>query len=638
MGTLRQVTVGIASLAALGTSFAAGVSVGDDARPKGRDQVAVAAGIKRLPTGSQPAVLAGALTSATSCDELLKWYVAEGIKRVGPYGWDSLIYNNTDMMVFEDSAPTAMTASRAQASSSQKAAIASATGTNVQEAGVDEPDVVKTNGTIVARIKDDRLTTYDVTGTAPEQLASVHLADITEAEMLLVGDYLVVLGKDDQTANLTNRTRMIQLDVSDPGAPVVTNTKVFSSALVSATQHGTTVRLTMSQGLPDLNFTQPRRWRNEKAALKRNQKVVRESKIEDWLPNVSDGDVADTEPVSLCTSVAIPEEDSGLGTLSIVGFDVNSPESWDVAAVTTESQIAYASSDHLYLATTAGWSDECCWEDWGMRGQSTSADGVTDLHAFALDGIATTYVGSGEVEGRIADRWSMDESDGVLRVAVGATNATGNFNSVVTLALEGDQLTEVGRLDKLGVNEDIQSMRWFDSLAIMVTFRQVDPLYAIDLSERQPRLLGELKIPGFSDYLHPIGPERIIGMGVDATLRGRTRGAQAGLFNLADIANPRLVSKLTYGPRAQALAGEDPRQFTWLPDQRTALTVVAKGYDSRTGFISVLKLVDGEFQNRMVEVEYGDEVSEVRLVPLTSGPSSGKVVLVTGDDLRFFSI
>ena len=99
----------------------------------------------------------------------------------------------------------------------------------------------------------------------------------------------------------------------------------------------------------------------------------------------------------------------------------------------------------------------------------------------------------------------MDEHDGVLRLAVGPSAETGNFNSVVTLREDGDDLEEVGRVDGLGVGEDIKAVRWFDGLAIVVTFRQVDPLYPVDLTDPDdPRLLGELKIPGFSEYLHPI--------------------------------------------------------------------------------------------------------------------------------------
>ena len=131
--------------------------------------------------------------------------------------------------------------------------------------------------------------------------------------------------------------------------------------------------------------------------------------------------------------------------------------------------------------------------------------GRSRLYAFALADDTATYVASGVVDGVIADRWSMDEHDGVLRVAVGPSQETGNFNSVVTLREDGDDLVEVGRVDELGVDEQIKSVRWFDDLAIVVTFRQVDPLYAgrPDATRTHPRLLGELKIPGFSEYLHP---------------------------------------------------------------------------------------------------------------------------------------
>ena len=124
-------------------------------------------------------------------------------------------------------------------------------------------------------------------------------------------------------------------------------------------------------------------------------------------------------------------------------------------------------------------------------------DGTTDLHAFSLSDDDATYLGSGEVEGSVADRWAMDSADGVLRVAVGATGDTGNFNSVVTFGERDGALVELGRVDRLGVDEQIKAVRWFDDLAFVVTFRQTDPLYAIDLADpAAPRVLGKLKIPG----------------------------------------------------------------------------------------------------------------------------------------------
>ena len=638
---LRNTVVGIASLASLGASFAVGTTYGDGTDP--RSGAPIAASNRPFSLRTVSAAMTGSLDSGKSCAELLEWYRDEGVKLVGPYGWGSSIYAAQDMATgVRDAGPADFNGLNVapRAAGTLTGATSSATGTNVQEAGVDEPDVVKTDGSTLVRVQDDRLTTYDVSSGEPRRLISVRLEDITDASLLLAGDRVIALGADDASANTTGRTRMILVDLSDPTAPEILETRVFSSALVSASQHGDTIRLVLSQGLPELDFTQPRRWRSEKSALERNQEVVRESTLEDWLPMVS-GSETDEEALVNCGDVAIPDDDSGLGTLAVVGFDADESSTWSVSAVATDSRTAYTSAERLYLATEAGgwwggWGVDCCWE--GNRPMVSEPDGVTRLHQFELDGIAAQYQASGEVEGRVADRWSMDEADGVLRVAVGPTNATGNFNSVVLLKAEGEGLVEVGRVDKLGVNETIQSMRWFDTLAVMVTFRQIDPLYAIDLSDPEvPRLLGKLKIPGFSDYLHPIGPERIIGMGVNASLNGRTRGAQAGLFNLADVTNPRRVSTVEYGPRTEALAGADPRQFTWLPDQRTALTVIARGYGSRTGLVAVLKLVEGEFVSRLVEVEYGDEVSQVRLVPLASGPAAGSVILVTGDDVRSFT-
>ena len=217
----------------------------------------------------------------------------------------------------------------------------------------------------------------------------------------------------------------------------------------------------------------------------------------------------------------------------------------------------------------------------------------------------------------------------MLRVAVGPTGATGDFNSVVTFRQEGNDLVETGRLDELGVGEDIQSVRWFDTLAIVVTFRQVDPLYAIDLTDAdRPRLMGELKIPGFSAYLHPLGQHRLLGLGEGPADNGQW-GAQAGLFNVTDLTDPTRLDVVSYGPGTQALATQDPRQLTWLPDGRTVLSVSPTTARRRDRLrLGAHRSATGDLANRMVEVEYGDEVTAVRLVPLPDG----RVVLVTGDD------
>ena len=221
------------------------------------------------------------------------------------------------------------------------------------------------------------------------------------------------------------------------------------------------------------------------------------------------------------------------------------------------------------------------------------------------------------------------------RVAVGPSSETGDWNSVVTLREDGSALVEDGRVDRLGIGEQITSVRWFDDLAIVVTFRQVDPLHAVDLTDpTAPRLLGELEVPGFSEYLHPLGEHRLIGIGQDASARGELRGAQAALFDVTDLTRPRQLDVVRYARGTWAGAATDPRQLTWLPEQRVVLTVVGRGWGASTGWVSVLSLDDGTVSNRMVEVEHGTDVAQVRLVPL----ASGRVALVTGEDVTAFDL
>jgi hypothetical protein len=628
----------VAAVAALGTSFVAGMAVagGTTATPP--------TGPGTPPPLTAPLRLANAdLRLPGSCDALLESYVERGVERVGPYGWDSPVYyyaedggflSGADGEAVADSAPqpAAPVEDRVVEQGS------SATGTNVQEVGVDEPDVVKTDGELLARVLEEDVVLYDVTGSEPVELSDLDLPSVVDsAELLLADDSLVVVGSIEN-GDAVGDTRLITYDVSDPTAPVLVDDRGFDAHLVAAVQHDDDVRLVLNAGLPDLDFVQPRFWRDDEEARERNREVVRDSVVEDWLPTVTtydaQGEESGSAPLLDCAMVTVPDtDDAALGTMAVLGFDVDDPADTDRLGVATDTRLAYFSPTRMYLATSAWSTWGCCWD--GMPVSGTADDGRSRIYAFELDGTDATYAASGAVDGVIADRWSMDEHDGVLRVAVGPSQETGNFNSVVLLREDGSDLDEVGRVDKLGVGEDIKSVRWFDTLAIVVTFRQVDPLYAIDLTDQEsPELLGELKIPGFSEYLHPISGERLIGLGQDASLDGMLRGAQAALFDVSDLTRPRRTDVVGYRAASVAAAAADPRQFTWLPDADTALTVVSEGWEGRTGWVSVLSVEGDALSNRMVEVEYGNDVDSVRLVPLPDG----RVVLMTGEDVSFFDV
>ena len=505
-------------------------------------------------------------------------------------------------------------------------------GTNVQELGVDESDVVKVAGSLLLRMREGELLAYDVSGDEPSLLSATRIDDARGngvvgdpgGELLFVGGRAVVLGTSDDGLSTTITT----VDLSDPTSPSIVDATTVRGRASAVRLHGDVVRVVLQNGLPELDFSYPDGTFGQIRSRLRNRSLVRDTTLADWLPTV------DGEPLVDCEDVAVPDdEEISLGTTTVVAFDPASPTSRTTTAVATDSDTSYFSTDRFYLA--AGGPQWGMWRDCIDCGFGGMPTGTTPIFAFALDGADTTYVASGEVEGTIADRWSMDAVGGSLRVAVGPSSETGNFNSVLTLREDGSGLVEDGRVDDLGIDEQIKSVRWFDDLAIVVTFRQTDPLYAIDLSDpADPRLLGELKIPGFSEYLHPLGEQRLIGMGQDASLDGMTRGAQAALFDVTDLTNPRQIDVVRYDRDTFAGAGTDPRQFTWLPEQRVALTVVSQGWEGTTGWVSVLSLDDGSMTNRMVEVEHGSDVADVRLVPL----ASGKVALVTGEDVSFFRV
>jgi hypothetical protein len=628
--TLRRAGIGAVALAALAGSFAAGAAWHDQPQRSGR--------LVAAPDTPTDPRTGPRLVAADSCDQLLAWYVDNTVDRVTAWGWDDL-----RVYAMEDAPSAGDGAVASPSSPSAKDVTSSDTGTNVQEAGVDEPDVVKTDGSLLVRIDGGSLTTYDVTGATPTRLGSLALPGIDRdnrgnpAELLLVGDRAVVLSTDRQYFDdNTLRTVVRTVDLTEPAAPAVVAEQTYDAELLSARQYGDTVRLVVGSGLPDLDFVQPSGSRTEREARAQNRAIVRASSIRDWLPTVREGE-GEATLLADCDAMRLPATFSGAGSVVVVGFRAADPGTRSVTGVATASQTVYSSTDRLYLATSAGWGLGCCvMVDGPGRFDN---DGTTDLHAFSLSDDDATYLGSGEVEGSVADRWAMDSAGGVLRVAVGATGDTGNFNSVVTFGERDGALVELGRVDRLGVDEQIKAVRWFDDLAFVVTFRQTDPLYAIDLADpAEPRVLGRLKIPGFSEYLHPIGDDLLLGLGSDADASGMTRGGQAAVFDVSDLTHPERVATHGYGVGRQTRAGQDPRQFTWLADRRTALTVVERWGTSggSSAVVSILEVgEDGGLTARQVAGAYGnDDVATLRTVPLPDG----RVVVSSADRTAFLDL
>jgi beta propeller domain-containing protein len=507
----------------------------------------------------------------------------------------------------------------------------SATGTNVQETGVDEPDTVKTDGKLVVRLRGHSLIVYDSSGTTMVKRSTTNLPDLQDGEILLTGKTVVAIGADQVTpqdgeTGQPRGSRVITISLAKPSAPAIESTTTYSSRVLSARQHGLVVRLVLAAGLPDLNFIQPEGKKVTKhQALAANRLAIQLTTIQDWLPTYDSGNGA--KQLLDCSDVAIPPDSGGLDTVSVVGFDASTPTKHQAIGLAGATTTAYESADHLFLADgpTSWGCALACGGFVSSRPSERQGGGTTHLYDFKLDGVNAIHVASGEVEGSVKDRWSLDEADDVLRVAVQPSSETGNFNSVVTFRRKGQQLVEIGRLDHLGSGEQLKGVRWFDDLAVLVTYRELDPLFTIDLTDpARPRLIGKLKVPGYSDYLHPLGQNQMLGVGYGSD------GAQIALFDVSDLAHVKRTAVEHYRG-AEAIAGWEPRAFTWLPDQQTVLTVLRKGQQVK---LAAVQVRDGHLTSTTTNVEYGDDAAQVR----TFGQPDGRVVLVTGEDVRFFTL
>jgi hypothetical protein len=245
----------------------------------------------------------------------------------------------------------------------------------------------------------------------------------------------------------------------------------------------------------------------------------------------------------------------------------------DSVAVMTDARIVYASPQSLYVAT----------EQWAARPDPARPTvrpfgASTAIHKFDISSpTRTQYSGSGSVSGYLLSQWSLSEYRGVLRVVSTETPAWwgpgGESQSfLTTLRPSGGALVEAGRIGGLGKGERVYAVRFAGDVGYVVTFRQVDPLYTVDLTRAdRPRVMGEVKIPGYSAYLHPLGDGLLLGIGQDVNEQGRPAGTQLSLFDVSDLARPTRLQRASLG-LGWSEAESDHHAFLFWP--KTGLVVV----------------------------------------------------------------
>jgi uncharacterized secreted protein with C-terminal beta-propeller domain len=534
------------TLAVAGAALAAGIAIA------GAAVLGTEAG-----GGPERAEASSRLTAFSSCDRL-RGYLRR--HRDAVYGGEMPI-------AVEDVAAAPAADGAAGFGESSPAPAPTEGGTNVQEEGVDEPDVVKTSGSLVYTVSGGRLRVVDTAGGTPAVLGSVELPggpDVYsyDRELLIAGDRALVITRDygGFGSSYSPRTVLTELDLSDPAAPTVTSSMNVEGSYVSGRLTGATARVVVS-AYPDVPVAETGNGRA-------------------WLPRAivraGDGQGPRRRSLMACDDVRRPGRFSGTTMLSVLTIDLERGlPAVDTDAVMTGGETVYASPSSLYVATER-------WRDPTLA-ETPPAGVTTAIHRFDItDPDETAYVGTGKVDGYMLSQWSMSEHEGVLRVASTSSppwNGDGTQDSesfITTLVPRGDRLAQVGRLDGIGEGERIYAVRFMGPVGYVVTFRQVDPLHVIDLADpAAPRQAGELKIPGYSAYLHPVGPGLLLGIGQDAGGDGVTRGAQASLFDVSDPANPVRTDHVSLGRNSSTEVEFDHHAFTWSADASLAVVPVS---------------------------------------------------------------
>ena len=572
--------------------------------------LAVGATALTLAPGAAPQAAAAGLQPYGSCAALLEHYRGELVRGATPYGGPVDLGRDTVAASGGAALQSAQRAAAPSAALGDSGAVgAGETGTNVQERGVDEPDTAKLVGDLLVTVAQSRVQLVR-TGDTPRVLSSYSLGEQGwGGEVLVEGDrVLVVVPRWEQPvpvedgpalrggASLASdvrigvpgdpKTRLVLLDVADPAEPRLLEELELDGRYLSARLVDGTVRLVTASSprLPGISPAEPYGAQQERAALEANRRAAREVGLDAVLPQAVRRDAAGREvdrgPAVACGAVRHPATPRGATTLLVTTLR---PERGlapvDSDGVTTDGELVYASQDRLYVATSRWGTAPLPVEPSDTATAPVEPEQVTtEVHAFDTSGPqATSYLGSGEVPGYVMGRWALSEHDGHLRVATtrqppwSPEQQAQTSSSVVVLAERDGRLVETGRVDGLGKGERIYAVRYFGPLATVVTFRQVDPLYVLDLADpAAPRLLGELKVPGFSTYLHPIGDDRLLGVGQDADDQGRVTGMQVSVFDLSDLSAPVQLDRLPLGTGHSA-ALEDSRAFGYDPARRLAL-------------------------------------------------------------------
>ena len=394
--------------------------------------------------------------------------------------------------------------------------------TNIQVAGVDEADIVKTDGEYIYLVSENRV--IIVKAYPPEQaqvLSEIELEGMAMG-IFINGDRLVVFEgmpyygtprvlEDAYIPYISPATSIKVYDISDKENPRLQRELSTDGDYVSSRMIGDYVYVVINE-------------------------PVYEQDGELNLPKIYRGDEESEIPATDIYYCDVYDYYYMYTTIMAINTQNDDQEPTRETILLGASSNLYVSLNNIYL-TFPVWGRDT----WDFQKSS--------IHRIHIEGDEIEYVAGGEVPGMVLNQFSMDEYEGYFRVATTTRGQTsGNHIYILDMALN-----ITGSLEDLAPGETIYSARFMGERGYLVTFKQVDPLFVIDLKDPyNPEVLGELKITGYSDYLHPYDENHLIGIGKETTDAGEFawyQGVKISLFDVSDVNNPREIDKKIIGHR-----------------------------------------------------------------------------------------
>lgn len=487
--------------------------------------------------------------------------------------------------------------------------------TNTQVPGVDEADFIKNDGANIYVLTEDRFRIIDawpaesaatisstaIEGTPKRLYVYNHKAFIYSAldeEIAGTHGYRkgeCTYGYDCEFTGDGQMLKVTVLDITDLSAPRLEREILFSGSYLNSRRIEDIVYTAVI--FPEFPDTGLQFWpdsvppcpelqiaeltevqiRAAFAALKaKNAVAIAAMDGADLLPQIRDTRYGDGTPVVIdnvlngCSDFHLSQSPEGRSLLSLVALKVDALETITATTIVGKPGAIYASTDALYVAAR---QYSAYFDDW-YYDDALEITEATTVHKFKLTkgSTGTVYAGTGVAKGRVLNQFSMDERDGYLRMATttGHLPDTNTHSTLLTLKEDAGHLAVAGTVDDIAPAEDIRAVRFNGEKAFVVTFKKTDPLFAFDLSDpEKPVLTGELKIPGFSTYIHLMDDTHLLTIGYDAednVENAYFQGIMLQIFDVSDMSAPALVHKEIIGTRGSTSdAATNHLAFNYFP-------------------------------------------------------------------------